>query len=104
MKYNRDTNQLPYISNGALKNFTPKAYNSQALEINMNSGFNNICSLFKKQKLNVNRCNRYITTCDTTKYEYCINDDVGIHCKNGLVYGNHKFYINKHKHKNFLYL
>lgn len=84
--YNKVNNQLPYISNGVSKNVTPKAYNNQALELTINSRFNHLCSLVRREKLINSRCD-IITTCDNTKYEYCTGENIGIHCKNGMVYG-----------------
>lgn len=85
--YEKITNQLPYIASGAKKNITPKAYNNQVLELTINSRFNHLCSLMRREKLNSNNRCDIITNCDNTKYEYCINENVGILCKNNMVYG-----------------
>ena len=92
MQYNKLTNQLPYIASGALKNYTPKAFNNQALELTINSKFNTLCSLVRKERLNTNNRCEIISSCDSTKYEYCIDENVGIHCKNNMVYGKKKTY------------
>ena len=84
--YDKALNQLTYVNGGALKTFTPKAYNNQVLELIINSKFNHLCSLTRGEKLVNNRC-VVIDLCDNTKYEKCVDSNTGIICKEGLLYG-----------------
>lgn len=87
--YDKDKNELTWQNLDKEEKYKAIAQTGVKLDFTINSKFNLLCSLKRKEKNNNNlNCSNF-TTCDNKKYKYCTEDDVGIVCNDGWVYDPH---------------
>ena len=92
--YDKTNNELTWLNNSTEEKYKAKTQAGVTLDFNINSKFNLLCSLRRKEKNNNNlNCSNF-NSCDINKYEYCVDNNVGLICKDGDVYGNYLILFN----------
>ncbi len=86
---------MPWLNNSNDEIYKPIAQVGVTIDFIIDSKFNLLCSLKRKEKNNSNlNCGNF-TNCDNSKYQYCIDDNIGLICKDGLTYGKNFYNYNK---------
>jgi hypothetical protein len=88
--YDKDINELTWLNGLNVEKYKAIAQKGVTLDFSINSKFNLLCSVKRKEKNNNNlNCSNF-TTCDSNKYKYCIDNNTGLICQSGYFYGKKK--------------
>lgn len=82
--YHKDDNKLTWLNYDKEENYTARVAPGKKLDFKINSKFNLICSLKRKEK---NKNNLNCANFKDCNDKYCIDDNVGLICNKGKFYG-----------------